>query len=109
MDLSLLHMERCSDVDCRCMPKAKVCLGLVAREVITEVSVCGVVPKGSKQQGLQVDLRRQLPGLCRILHGVLGLGELNSYGLEEGLKGGNVFFLERGEQTLDHESHLSDF
>lgn len=78
MDLSLPHMERCSDVDCRCMPKAKVCLGLVAREVIIEVSVCGVVPKGSKQQGLQVDLRRQLPGLCRILHGVLGLGELNS-------------------------------
>lgn len=41
------------------MPKAKGCLGLMPREVIIEVSVCGVVPKGSKQQGLQVDLRRQ--------------------------------------------------
>lgn len=31
------------------------------------------------------------------------------YGLEEGLKEGNAFFLEGEEQALDHESHLSDF
>lgn len=47
--------------DCRCVPKAKMYLGQMPREVTIEVSVCEIVPKGSKQQGLQVYLRRGLP------------------------------------------------